>query len=199
MKKGISASEMLILGVGDSFHGLTSGVWNLQDSSKKRAAYGLDSSLQTNVNRGTGKVMRYCQIQDMEECLAEHHEKVSAVIMECLHGASKTSREIAYSRAVYDLCKKYNVLSLQTKFDKEQAKRASFAVTKILGGFYLCSYIVGTDECMSLVGTGEIASTFGHTPLGCAATSATLDLIDEPGYMERGPILGKKFQDRANK
>lgn len=37
MKKGIPASEMLILGVGDSFHGLTSGVWSLQNPSKKRA------------------------------------------------------------------------------------------------------------------------------------------------------------------
>jgi acetylornithine/succinyldiaminopimelate/putrescine aminotransferase len=37
MKKGIPTSEMLIFGVGDSFHGLTSGVWSLQNSTKKRA------------------------------------------------------------------------------------------------------------------------------------------------------------------
>jgi ornithine--oxo-acid transaminase len=52
---------------------------------------------------------------------------------------------------------------------------------------------------MSLIGTSEFASTFGATPLGCAATSATLDLIDEPGYMARGPYLGKWFQDLADK
>jgi ornithine--oxo-acid transaminase len=51
---------------------------------------------------------------------------------------------------------------------------------------------------MSLVGTGEMASTFGFTPLGIAATNATLDLIDEPGYMERGPILGRWFQRLAD-
>jgi ornithine--oxo-acid transaminase len=37
VKKGIPASEALIFGVGDSFHGLTSGVWNLQNSTKKRS------------------------------------------------------------------------------------------------------------------------------------------------------------------
>ena len=37
MRKGIPANEMLIFGVGDSFHGLTSGVWNLQNTTKKRA------------------------------------------------------------------------------------------------------------------------------------------------------------------
>jgi ornithine--oxo-acid transaminase len=52
---------------------------------------------------------------------------------------------------------------------------------------------------MSLIGTSEFASTFGNTPLGCAATHATLDLIDEPGYMARDPYLGKWFQDLADK
>lgn len=52
---------------------------------------------------------------------------------------------------------------------------------------------------MSLVGTGEMASTFGFTPLGVAATNATLDLIEEPGYMDNGPRLGKWFQDEADK
>lgn len=69
---------------------------------------------------------------------------------------------------------------------------------KLQGGFYLCCYVVGTEEVMSLVGTGEMASTFGSTPIGNAATNATLDIIDEPGYMERGIILGKRFQDMAD-
>ena len=51
---------------------------------------------------------------------------------------------------------------------------------------------------MSLVGTSEMASTFGNTPSGCVATNATLDLIDEPGYMDRGPILGSWFQELAD-
>ena len=146
VKKAIPAHEMLIFGVGDSFHGLTSGVWSFQNSTKKRAGestylfcvrllrgrlqsdlahkfcllateYGLDSKLQTNVNPSTGKIMAYCDIKAMEECLAEHHGRVSAVIMECLHGAVKyvnslplncltltparTSVEIKYSRGRY--------------------------------------------------------------------------------------------------
>ena len=38
---------------------------------------------------------------------------------------------------------------------------------------------------MSLVGTGEMASTFGNTPLGCAATNATLDLIEHLRKFQR--------------
>ncbi len=36
-RKGIPADETLVLGVGESFHGLTSGVWNLQNATAKRA------------------------------------------------------------------------------------------------------------------------------------------------------------------
>lgn len=78
-------------------------------------------------------------------------------------------------------------------------RESKFIVTNILqGGFYPCSYVVGTEDVMSLVGTGEMASTFGFTPVGIAATNATLDIIDQPGYLERGPILGKWFQDSAD-
>lgn len=34
--KGIPADECLVLATGKSYHGMTSGVWNLQDPSKKR-------------------------------------------------------------------------------------------------------------------------------------------------------------------
>lgn len=37
VRKGIPMEKMLVLGVGDSFHGLMSGVWNLQNPSAKRS------------------------------------------------------------------------------------------------------------------------------------------------------------------
>ncbi|KAH8794356.1 hypothetical protein F5882DRAFT_459414 [Hyaloscypha sp. PMI_1271] len=52
---------------------------------------------------------------------------------------------------------------------------------------------------MSLVGTGEMASTFCNTPLGCAAMNATFDLIDQPGYMDCGPFLGAWSQKEGDK
>jgi glutamate-1-semialdehyde aminotransferase len=38
--------------------------------------------------------MRYGNVPDMEECLAEHHGRVAAVIMECLHGALKPVHQV---------------------------------------------------------------------------------------------------------
>lgn len=45
LKKGIPVNDMLVFGVGDSFHGLTSGVWSLQNATKKRAGKKLSESL----------------------------------------------------------------------------------------------------------------------------------------------------------
>ena len=37
VRKEIATEKILVFGVGDSFHGLTSGVWSLQNSSLKRS------------------------------------------------------------------------------------------------------------------------------------------------------------------
>lgn len=51
---------------------------------------------------------------------------------------------------------------------------------------------------MALVGTSENACTFGFTPMGIAATNATLDVIDNPEYIARGGRLGRWFQEIAD-
>ncbi|RVX71674.1 hypothetical protein B0A52_03858 [Exophiala mesophila] len=97
--------------VGESYHGLGSGVWGLMDLSSKRAEYGLDSRIVPNVNPSTGESLGYLNADAMRRYLEEHHGTIAAVIMEPLHGSSRTiEEEISYARAVYELCRKYNVL-----------------------------------------------------------------------------------------
>lgn len=43
VKKGIPAEQYLVLRVTESYHGLTSVVWNLQDKSRKREGLGIIS------------------------------------------------------------------------------------------------------------------------------------------------------------
>lgn len=213
--KQIPKDEMLIFGVGDSFHGLTSGVWSLQNGTEKRSGYGLDDRLQTNINPSTGKVLRYGVVEDIEACLAEHHGRTAAVIIECLHGGLRMDVEIRYSRAVYDLSRKYGILFIADEVRQGAGKTGKFhgfehlgsdvhpdmvcMGKSIAGGFYPCSYVLGTNEVMELVGTAENASTFGFTPIGIAATNTTLDILDRPGYMERGTHFGEWFQSVADK
>lgn len=105
--RGIPPTEVLILAVSDSYHGLSSGVWNLQDPSPVRTgasrrqtqtgmgananvtAYGLDSAQHTNVNPSTNTLLRYGHLEDMESCLQEHHARVGAMIIECIRNTGK--------------------------------------------------------------------------------------------------------------
>ncbi len=87
--RAIPSDQTLVLGVSGNYHGLSGGVWNLQDRSPARTAYGLDSSQHVNFNPTTSKPLRYGHLSDMEDCLKEHHGRVCAVIIESIRNTGK--------------------------------------------------------------------------------------------------------------
>lgn len=52
--------------------------------------YGLDNRLQTNMNPTTGQLLRFGHIEDMKECLREHHSKTAAIIIESIRNTGKS-------------------------------------------------------------------------------------------------------------
>lgn len=69
----------------------------------------------------------------------------------------------------------------------------------ISGGVYPVSYVLGSDEVMDLIGIFEIGSTFGFTPPGIAAVTATLKVLDEEGLVERATHLGNLYLQTVSK
>lgn len=210
-RKGIAPESCTVLGVGGSYHGLGSGVWGLMDPSLKRSEYGLNSSAVLNVNPSTGESLTYLDLEAMRRCLHEHHSTVAAVIMECLHGSSRTvEEEFSYAKGVYELCRQYNVLFIADEVRQGAGKTGKFLsfyhlgdevkpdiVTmgkSITGGFYPQAFVLGNAEVMSLVGSFELASTFGFTPLAIAAATAAIEVIDNENLVERAVKLGRKWK-----
>ena len=213
--KAIPAEECLIFGVGQSYHGLGSGVWPLMDPSSARAEYGIENKIRTNRNPSTGKVLQYLDLKAVERCLEEHHSKTAAVIIEPLHGASRTvKQERAYARDVYDLCRKHNVLFIADEVRQGAGKTGKFFSfyhlgddckpdmvsmgTSITGGMYSQSFVMGTNEVMSLVGVGQIMGTYVHNPIAVAAARAAIELLDKENLMERATALGERWRTIAN-
>ncbi|KAF2501845.1 ornithine aminotransferase [Lophium mytilinum] len=208
--RGIPAEEVLILAVSDSYHGLSSGVWNLQDPSPARTAYGLDSAQHTNVNPSTKTLLRYGHLEDMEACLAEHHARVGGIILECIRNTGNTyEEEVSFARGIYDLCKKYNIPFIADEVRMGSCKTGKFfsfnhlgpdvrpdllVVGKSMtGGAYPASFVLGDDVMMNVVGPYESGSTFAHTPMAIAAAEAALKVLDEENMAERARQLGEKF------
>lgn len=106
MVKGIDPRKALVLGTSDNYHGTGSGIWPImndfgQESGKSShhrqseianitcAEYGIYNENLTNMNRRTGEPLRYCFIEDYEKIFETDHDRIAAVMLECIHGKKR--------------------------------------------------------------------------------------------------------------
>lgn len=103
-RKGIAPDDVLILGCSDNYHGLTSGIWPIMNPGAQAGEflrvfpffaglchltaleYALTSKTTTNCNPRTGELLRYGHVEDFEAVLNDTHDRVAAIILECIHG-----------------------------------------------------------------------------------------------------------------
>ncbi|OBT45158.1 hypothetical protein VE00_04317 [Pseudogymnoascus sp. WSF 3629] len=213
--KKIPLGTGLILGVSENYHGLTSGVWPLMTASPSRDAYSLASNGMTNVNPSTGELLRYGHIEDMEACLKEYSHRVSAVIMECIHGhLEKFEDEINYAREVRILCKKYNVLFISDEIRMGSCKTGKWLCSdwlgpenkpdiitlakSISGGAYPVSFILGNNDTVGQVEPYESASTFAPTAVGMAAVTTAIQIFDEENLAERSAEMQRIWEKETS-
>ncbi|KAF5856047.1 hypothetical protein ETB97_007990 [Aspergillus alliaceus] len=206
--KGIHHNEVLVLGCSDNYHGVGSGIWPIMNDMGQKTDYGIANESLRNTNPITGKLLQYGCIEDFEEVLAATHERVAAIIMECIHGKRRTfEEELNFAIGVRQLCKKYNVLFIADEVRMGSGKTGKFLCSdwmgpenkpdmvvmgkSITGGAYPASYIFGRNEVMDLVGGYESVATFGMAPAAIAATRATLNIIDDEKLVERAAWIGE--------
>jgi acetylornithine/N-succinyldiaminopimelate aminotransferase len=67
---------------------------------------------------------------------------------------------------------------------------------KSLGGGLPLAGVSGRAELLDAVHVGGLGGTFGGNPISCAAALASLDQLDEPGFLERAATLGEKLRAR---
>lgn len=123
------------------------------------------------------------------------------------------SEEIRYSTELYDLCKEYDILFIADEVRMGCGKTGCFLSCDFLsasrkpdlltlgksisGGVYPASFVLGRAECMDLVGTKEIISTFSFSPLAIAAATAALRVIDDECLIERARQIQRLFLDET--
>jgi len=131
---------------------------------------------------------------------------------------SSKDLEIAYAEGVRALCHKYNILFIADEVRMGCGKTGRFLCSdylerdpqtqeplpkpdlvtfgkSITGGVYPATYVLGRSECMDLVGTKEIMSTYGMSPIAIAATIAALQVIDEEGLVAKALLVERVFLD----
>ena len=80
-------------------------------------------------------------------------------------------------------------------FQNYNIRPDGFSMAKALGGGFPIGAAAVTPELSNVFQPGNHASTFGGTPLACAAALATLDAIEREHLLDNAVKMGARFMD----
>ncbi|KAF8422917.1 pyridoxal phosphate-dependent transferase [Tirmania nivea] len=211
--KGIPQNEAIILAVTENFHGRTFSAISLSTDPESRENYG---PYLPNIGPqipGTTKPIRFNHIEDLEEALKTHGEKVAAFLVEPIQGeAGIVVPDDDYLSRVHALCKKYNVLLICDEVQTGVARTGKLLCCEhsgirpdivllgkaISGGVYPVSVVLADKDIMLCIEPGTHGSTYGGNPLGCAVAIAALEVVRDENLTERAEVLGHRFRAGLN-
>ena len=148
----------------------------------------------------------YADANDIESVKAQVNEHTCAVMMELIQGEGGVLPLAAeFVQQVAELCKEKDLLlcidEVQTGvgrtgslfcFQQYGIKPDVVSTAKGLGGGVPIGAVMAADTCDTVLGPGTHATTFGGTPMVCAAANAVLNTIDDAflaEVVEKGEYL----------
>lgn len=211
--KGIPKNEAIILAVTENFHGRTFSAISLSTDPESRENYG---PYLPNIGPqipGTTKSIRFNHVEDLEEALKTHGDKVAAFLVEPIQGeAGIVVPDDDYLSRVHALCKKHNVLLICDEVQTGIARTGKLLCCEhsgvrpdivllgkaISGGVYPVSVVLADKDIMLCIEPGTHGSTYGGNPLGCAVAIAALEVVRDENLTERAEVLGQRFRAGLN-
>lgn len=154
----------------------------------------------------------YADANDIESVRAHVNEHTCAVMMELIQGEGGVlPLDVEFVQQVAALCKEKDLLlcidEVQTGvgrtgslfcFQQYGIKPDVVSAAKGLGGGVPIGAVMAADTCDTVLGPGTHATTFGGTPMVCAAAEAVLNTIDDAflaAVAEKGEYLKKSILD----
>jgi len=136
-------------------------------------------------------------------------KRVAAIIVEPVQGeGGVNAAPKEFLIALREYCDRYGIMlvadEVQTGFGRTGKMFAMehngvqpdlITVAKSLGGGFPISGIVGRAEVMEKVHPSGLGTTYGGSPVSCAAALAVLDVIEEEGLVERANAVGERIKD----
>lgn len=159
----------------------------------------------------------HADYNDIESVAALVNDKTAAVLLEAVQGEGGIIvSDDEFMKGVRDLCDKKNLLMLCDEiqcgmgrtgnwfgFQAYGVEPDAFSLAKALGSGYPMGAIVSSPKVADVFHPGTHASTFGGTPLACAAALATLEVIEEEKLVTRaaetGGLLKRGLESLADK
>lgn len=203
---GHDAGKYEVICMANSFHGRTLATASAtgQDKVKK----GFDPMPEGFV---------HAEFNNLESVEALVNEKTVAVLLEAVQGeGGVVPADPAFIEGVRALCDEKGLLMLCDEvqcgmgrtgkwfgFQNYNVEPDAFSLAKGLGSGYPIGAVVANAKLSDIFQPGHHASTFGGSPLACAAALATIEAIEEEGLVERaadkGELLKEGLEDFAER
>ena len=193
-KWGCDKGRFEIISMEDSFHGRTLATLSATGRSKYRKGFAPDMP-----------GFKQVPFNDVEALKAAIDDKTAAVMLEPVQGEGGIIPSCPeYLKEVRKICDEKGILLLFDEVQCGMGRTGKFfafqsygvepdavSMAKALGnGFPIGAFIVKRKWADTLV-AGTHASTFGGTPLACAAASAVIDVIDSENLLENCARMGE--------
>lgn len=211
-----------VIAFKNSFHGRTIGCTAITASSAKyRKHYdsvsGIYFAEYANCYRcpfqqqkGSCKYECVSQFDELFESLVDP-EVVAAIILEPVQGeGGYIVPPIEFLKGIREICDKHGIMmiydEIQTGFGRTGNLYAyqTFGVkpdiltsAKGLGGGFPLSAIIAKKEIMQQWPSGAHGGTFGGNPVACAASMATIKILQE-GALDNAKKMSKYFMEKLN-
>ncbi|MCE9615320.1 MAG: aspartate aminotransferase family protein [Lentisphaerae bacterium] len=150
----------------------------------------------------------YAEYNNLESVSMQVGEKTVGVLLEAVQGeGGVVPADDAFFKGVRALCDERGLLMLCDEVQCGMGRTGHWfgyqgygvqpdacSLAKGLGSGFPIGAIVSNTKLADVFQPGRHASTFGGTPLACAAALATLDVIEEEGLVRRAGEKGAEFR-----
>jgi acetylornithine/N-succinyldiaminopimelate aminotransferase len=149
---------------------------------------------------------------DPEALSAAITEKTCAIMLEMVQGEGGVHpASPAFVKHIEALCAEHDLLLIVDEVQTGIGRTGKWfahqhygiepdiiTMAKGLGSGFPIGAIVGKEKLAEAFGPGTHGTTFGGNPLACAAGLATLEAIEENGYLARVEEMGAYFIEKIN-
>jgi acetylornithine/N-succinyldiaminopimelate aminotransferase len=183
----------------NGFHGRTMGALSVTYKEKFRKPF-----------EPLVQPVEFAKFNDASDLEKKVDENTAAVILELIQGeAGVYPASEEFVKTIFELKEEYGYLvivdEVQTGFGRTGKWFAKehygvepdiIAMAKAMGSGFPIGCSAVTEEVAEKLEKGDHASTFGGNPLACAASIATIEIIEKYKLVENSEKMGKYFMER---
>lgn len=153
---------------------------------------------------------KYAEFNNIESCKAAVTDKTAAILVEAVQGEGGiVPADPAFIKELRKLCDEKDLLLL---FDEVQAGMGrtgkwfgfqnygvqpdAFSLAKGLGNGFPIGAVVASPKVSDTFQPGSHGTTFGGTPLACAAALAVIETIEKENLLENAQKMGALFLEK---